>query len=259
MGQGTFHLDNRDRVKHPARCSVSKISPSRKNSTRGMRSSLLSTGDRSASCIPANRRYGAQRVAVDSQGTRTRARTLVLGASGDCPRRSRASRSSGLCRKNGPGLDELGEQERIALVNLVRWFPRLGGATYRITSPAQPDYNCIAWAAGDDSRWWEPDSFGQYYWPEDVPRQYTVEVYAEVFQRLGFEVCQDATFEVGVEKVAIFGLDGSPTHAARQLEDGTWTSKLGQLEDIEHQDLDDVSEGNYGRPVLFLKRHEPGG
>ena len=148
----------------------------------------------------------------------------------------------------------MGAEERVALVNLERLFPRLRSDTYKITSPAQVDYNCIAWAAGDDSRWWEPDSFGQYYWPEGVPREYTVEVYTEVFQKLGFEVCQDATFEVGVEKVAIFALDGSPTHAARQLVDGTWTSKLGQLEDIEHRDLDQVGEGDYGEPVLFLKR-----
>ena len=149
----------------------------------------------------------------------------------------------------------MGAEERVALVNLERLFPRLRDATYRITSPAQADYNCIAWATGDDSfRWWEPDPFGQYYWPEGVPREYTVEIYAEVFQKLGFEVCQDATFEVGVEKVAIFALDGSPTHAARQLADGAWTSKLGQLEDIEHRDLDQVGEGDYGEPVLFLKR-----
>ena len=148
----------------------------------------------------------------------------------------------------------MGAEERVALVSLERLFPRLRDATYKITSPEQADYNCIAWAAGDDSRWWEPDSLGLYYWPEDMPREYTVEVYAEVFRKLGFEVCQDATFEVGAEKVAIFALDGSPTHAARQLADGTWTSKLGQLEDIEHWDLDQVGEGDYGEPVLFLKR-----
>jgi hypothetical protein len=151
-------------------------------------------------------------------------------------------------------LAELGAQERVALVNLECLFPRLRSATYKITSPVQVDYNCIAWAAGDNSRWWEPDPFDHYYWPEGVPREYTVEVYAEAFQKFGFEVCQDATLEVGVEKVAIFARYGSPTHAARQLADGTWTSKLGKLEDIEHRDLDQVGEGDYGEPVLFLKR-----
>ncbi len=140
-------------------------------------------------------------------------------------------------------------------MNLERIFPRLHGDRYEITSPAQADYNCIAWAAGDDSCWWEPDVYGQYYWPEGVPRQYTVEAYAGAFRAVGFEVCEDAVFEDGVEKEAIFAdPNGSPTHAARQLNDGTWTSKLGQLEDIRHQNLDQVSEGDYGKPVLVLRR-----
>lgn len=28
-------------------------------------------------------------------------------------------------------------------------FPRLTSGNHRITSPATPDYNCIAWAAGN--------------------------------------------------------------------------------------------------------------
>lgn len=150
----------------------------------------------------------------------------------------------------------LGAQKGPALVNLERWFPKLRGAAYKITSPAQVDYNCVGWAAGDDSRWWEPDSFFQYYWPEDAPRQYTLAAYAGAFQALGFEVCRDASLEAGIEKVALFSApDGRSTHAARQLEDGTWTSKLGQLEDIQHQTLDHVSGGDYGQPVVFLKRY----
>jgi hypothetical protein len=141
------------------------------------------------------------------------------------------------------------------VVNLELLFPKLSGATYEITSPAQPDYNCIAWAAGDDSRWWEPDPFGQYYWPEGVRRQYTLEAYAEAFQDLGFVECQDVVLEVGIEKVAIYAdLNGGPTHAARQLNDGTWTSKLGRREDIKHRDLDHVSGSYYGNPALILQR-----
>ena len=140
-------------------------------------------------------------------------------------------------------------------MNLEFLFPKLRGTKYEITSPAQPDYNCIAWAAGDDTRWWEPDPYGLYYWPQDVLRRYTVEAYAEVFQGLGFEVCQDAIFKVGVEKVVIFAnSDRLPTHATRQLSDGTWTSKLGQSEDIRHDDIYHVSGRDYGTPVLILQR-----
>lgn len=41
---------------------------------------------------------------------------------------------------------------------------------------------------------------------------------------------------------------------ARQLPSGAWTSKLGGLEDIEHEALDAINCDSYGEPVQFLKR-----
>lgn len=138
---------------------------------------------------------------------------------------------------------------------LERLFPELHGVPYEITSPAEPDYNCIAWAAGDDSRWWEPDAFGLYHWPNGVPRQYTLEAYAEAFSQLGFEACESPDLERGWERVALFAnADRVPTHAARQLSDGTWTSKLGKLDDIKHPELNHVSGATYGTPALILRR-----
>jgi hypothetical protein len=40
--------------------------------------------------------------------------------------------------------------------------------------------------------------------------------------------------EPGFLKVALYGTGLTYTHAARQLADGKWTSKLGKGEDIEH-------------------------
>jgi len=60
--------------------------------------------------------------------------------------------------------------------------------------------------------------------------------------------------EVGFEKVALFAdAQGLPLHAARQLSDGRWTSKLGEQEDIEHalRDLEGVA---YGNVALVMKR-----
>ena len=45
-----------------------------------------------------------------------------------------------------------------------------------------------------------------------------------------------------------------PTHAARQLPNGWWTSKLGPSFDIEHATPEAVAGGVYGDPVLFLSR-----
>ena len=46
---------------------------------------------------------------------------------------------------------------------------------------------------------------------------------------------------------------GVPTHAARQLASGLWTSKLGHSEDIEH-DLRALEGDTYGMVALLLKR-----
>ncbi len=75
------------------------------------------------------------------------------------------------------------------------------------------------------------------------------------FRGLGYEECQDGTFKVGFQKIAIYAkLDNRPTHAARQLANGRWTSKLGPLEDITHDNPEDISGPEYGDPVMFMRR-----
>jgi hypothetical protein len=105
--------------------------------------------------------------------------------------------------------------------HLARYFPQLRSASYVVTSPVQIDYNCVAWAAGDTTRWWWPDEFGLYYWPETAPRRSTLEAFAAAFRRLGFEECDHPSFEPGWEKVAVYAnIDSSPLHAAWQLPGG---------------------------------------
>ena len=56
-----------------------------------------------------------------------------------------------------------------------------------------------------------------------------------------------------VRRVAQATSDGEPTHAARQLPNGKWTSKLGRWEDIEH-DLEGLTGEMYGSVQQILKR-----
>jgi hypothetical protein len=138
---------------------------------------------------------------------------------------------------------------------IERAFPTLLHSRYRITSPPEKDYNCIAWAAGDMSAWWEPDPLYICYWPDNIPRVYTVEAYVEAFETLGFTQCQGTGHEDGFEKVAIYiSSDGKPAHAARQLGSGLWTSKLGNSEDIEHGGLSALEGQIYGTATVILKR-----
>ena len=130
-------------------------------------------------------------------------------------------------------------------------FPRLTPQNHRITSPATTDYNCIAWAAGDTAHWWQPN----VWWPLPAsPDDFGTEALQRAFEALGYEVCADGRPEAGFEKVALYGLAPFYTHAARQLADGRWTSKLGGAEDIEHDTPDDVAGGVYGDVVQYMRR-----
>jgi hypothetical protein len=136
---------------------------------------------------------------------------------------------------------------------LDQFFPQLVHTGYQIMSPRSTEYNCIAWAAGEQDRWWWPDDNNIYYWPTDAPREETMPAFITAYQTLGFAPCDDATLEPGSEKVAIYALAGKPTHVARQLSDGRWISKLGNCEDIEHT-LDGLTGQVYGEVAQILRR-----
>ena len=58
----------------------------------------------------------------------------------------------------------------------------------------------------------------------------------------------------GVEEVVIYELNGRGTHAARQLEDGRWASKLGKYVDIEHLVAESLEGPEYGTVAVFMER-----
>ena len=79
--------------------------------------------------------------------------------------------------------------------------------------------------------------------------------FAAAFLTIGYTPCASAEMEPDFEKVAFFARpDGTPEHAARQLDDGRWTSKLGLLQNIEHHTLGDLSDNTYGTVELLLRR-----
>ena len=139
------------------------------------------------------------------------------------------------------------------MADLEGAFPRLRTAPYRVTSPETPQYNCIAWAAGDTERWWWPDALDLAYWPAGIPREESVAAFVQAYERLGFEVCEDESPEPECEKIAIFAIADRPKHVARQLADGTWTSKLGSGVDIEHI-LESLECELYGAVVSVMRR-----
>jgi len=135
-------------------------------------------------------------------------------------------------------------------------LPNLDSGNHQITSPSTDRYNCIAWAAGSNAKFWWPEKY--CYWPEDAPREVTLDAFLSAFGTLGYVKCEDGDLEDGYEKIAIYAIHENsilvPTHAAKQMQDGKWTSKLGRLEDIVHVNPQDVECPSYGEASVFMKR-----
>ena len=133
-------------------------------------------------------------------------------------------------------------------------FPNLKrrGSGFAITSPRDPSYNCIAWAAGDATKYWWPAD--DAHWPKNVVKECTIQAFSDAFSTLNYVECADGTLEAGFEKLALYAKDGKPTHMARQLAMGTWTSKLGNSNDISHDSPAGVSGTSYGTVIKFMRR-----
>jgi hypothetical protein len=158
--------------------------------------------------------------------------------------------------------------------DLLRAFPNLrrspnlrGNPKWRLKSPASDSYQCVAWAACRVDRKWWPLAHVEFYWPPGlplvaptpigVPLFTPVDYLIQGFATLGYEPCDDRSFEFGYQKVAIYANDeAGATHMARQhLWGHGWLSKPGaELEDIIHLELRGVECDGYGEVVQVLKR-----
>jgi hypothetical protein len=147
---------------------------------------------------------------------------------------------------------------------LRQYFPKLRVGNASVTSCPDARYNCIAWAAKNNAIWWQYDPQGtagvKTYWPRELTEGDTVPSWTHVFELEGYKQTDNGRYERGFEKIAIYAdKNGKPTHVARQIGSGRWTSKLGKGADIEHDNLDRLAGGSkdeYGSLVKFLVRRK---
>jgi len=59
-----------------------------------------------------------------------------------------------------------------------------------------------------------------------------------------------------LEKIALYALQGVPSHAARLLANGLWTSKLGADIDLSH-DLSELEGPRYGQVIKIYCKTIP--
>ncbi len=136
-------------------------------------------------------------------------------------------------------------------------FPNLDQGFWEKTSGPEPKYNCLAFAAGRIDVFWRPDDYPDEesdYWPTGILREETIAAFSQLFQSLGYQPCTDGNLEAGFEKIAIYAIGATPTHAARQTNDGRWTSKLGVEEDIVHENPESIAGPCYGQVVQYMRR-----
>lgn len=135
-------------------------------------------------------------------------------------------------------------------------FPRLRNGEYEETSELTCLYNCIAWAAEDQERWWWPseDSF----WPVEIEDD-SIRSFHNAFRTArNYEPCDHGDHEEHFQKVAIYAIGDRVKHMARQLDSGIWTSKLGHGWDITHHTLEGVNCVQYGEVAGFMRRPRDG-
>ncbi len=158
------------------------------------------------------------------------------------------------------GVKQMAMPKRLAPIR-ENSFPNLYSAGYEVTSKEDDFQNCIAYAAGRDKGVWTPYAGHGYYWPAGLPRKTDVETFVKLYKlEADYDPCEDSDKgepEEGIEKIVLYvDSNNDVTHAAKQNRDGTWTSKLGDWEDIRHKVPAAVGGDApaYGKVAKFLRR-----
>jgi hypothetical protein len=123
------------------------------------------------------------------------------------------------------------------------------GVNGQTTSGQSGLYNCIAHSVQMVLTYIWPDEDEEYSWPPNLDRNDHIDTFVKFYRACGFEPCSDASLEQAYEKVILYGVDKTVLHAARQLPDGSWTSKVGDLTDVMHVTPNVVTSHRNGTPM----------
>jgi sulfite reductase alpha subunit-like flavoprotein len=124
---------------------------------------------------------------------------------------------------------------------------------------------------GESHRWWYPpeSTHGRFWpsslasssshWPAGIFAAPLIGLFQKAFETKNYSQCTGPAREQGIEKIAIYGYEtGEARHAARQLANGSWTSKMGHSVDIEHETLEALEGAFYGKVRVYMARSETG-
>lgn len=121
-------------------------------------------------------------------------------------------------------------------------FPRLK----HLEQYEPPETNCIAWSVGEVGWLWADGG--------------SLEDFDRFNAKYGFHRLPnlDWSYQPGTQKLLTYGTNNHDgelvvTHQARQMPDGSWTSKLGKTYLIKHQP-EELNSVRYGQPIAVYAR-----
>jgi hypothetical protein len=141
----------------------------------------------------------------------------------------------------------------MAVEDIERSFPLLTRENYKLASKRDFNYNCLAFALGDQNNWWEPPGKFGFYWPPGFPDDFAVETSIRIIQLHGYTVEWSRYDEPLSESIAVYANGEEWTHFAKYVA-GQWLSKLGDDHDIAHTSLKVLEGDLYGEVVRVLSR-----
>lgn len=138
---------------------------------------------------------------------------------------------------------------------LIGYFPGLRrDGKFKILSPKNVVYNCIAWAMGYTDRW--VDIFTNqagHWWPPGAKQTLEPASLIDAFIKEGFSLSDSEKYEEDYDKVVLYWHNDEWAHASKVLPDDTQYSKFGSLWDAIHSPNIFIGSA-YGTAYAFMKR-----
>ena len=149
---------------------------------------------------------------------------------------------------------------------LYEQFPLLRTDTlFSLKKKPSIAYNCIALTLGiyNFCVWptysgivTNPNNNQRVFWPKELPLDDSLENFIKMYNMFDYVECNnDLYYEDGYTKIAIYAINNVVTHAALQLTENKWASKIGYSFGITHQ-LKSLEGEKYGKVVKFMKRDD---
>lgn len=118
---------------------------------------------------------------------------------------------------------------------------------------SSPHYNCISHTLNIKNKWsWPKSVDSDNYWPISNISE-TIDAFDEFYEYHGFTKTNMNKIYLGKNKIVLYSIGEIPKHAALQIKDDLYESKMGRGEIIRHDPFD-IENSIYGNIVRLYEK-----